>query len=578
MDDSAVDRVSGARLSDSNAPKKATLLDRVHSELTLRQLSGKERLALGAISLCAFMLFAALQYDRVFTGDEVGTLNYLKESPSFLLTHFRMHLSMNYFILIEKGVAWLCGATDWRLTLLPLAAAVAIIPLTASLALKFTGSTRTALIAASLAAFNPYLIMFAPMIRAYSLLVALSLLAINEFLHWYWQRDWWSGGRCAAAVFLLLLIHLNGVYTVAFLVLLLAVETVSLGWSGGRKFLWESKTLWIPLAGAALLTLLAYWRLFPDIAKVNRLWGTDTPPTSMRYLPHVFSWYMGVGYAASLSALFLLAGSWSAAREKRALLLLCGGIILGPVLMSLQGVSVDSVDSSNYSRYLIFSLPWLLILMAEGIDWLARHVRIRRGASVAAWGLTALIVLCWTPGVQAQFLKKKQWPYASLARFLRTQMQKDDMVVAGWGNGFNLAQFFEHSGDRIMLPDKYVSKAATQLDAPGVGRVFYVTGLGLLQGRKVPIQRFGLLEVATYSGDTARGLLEEWREDLVRRTSGRIVAPFQGDYRLLGLIEEQLPSDQSADHWRSLADSCRALSEPSIPRHLLKWKRAVMFP
>jgi hypothetical protein len=141
-----------------------------------------------------------------------------------------------------------------------------------------------------------------------------------------------------------------------------------------------------------------------------------------------------------------------------------------------------------------------------------------------------------------------------------------------------LAQFFEHSENRIVLPDNYVSKVATQLDAPGAGRVFYVTGLGLLHGRKVPIQRFGQLEVATYSGDTARALLEEWREDLVRRTSGRIVAPFQGDYRLLALIEERLPSGQSADHWHSLADRCRALSEPSIPRHLLNSKRAVMFP
>jgi len=37
---------------------------------------------------------------------------------------------------------------------------------------------------------------------------------------------------------------------------------------------------------------------------------------------------MGVGYAALLSLLLLLAGSWSAVREKRALLLLWGGIIL----------------------------------------------------------------------------------------------------------------------------------------------------------------------------------------------------------------------------------------------------------
>jgi hypothetical protein len=187
-------------------------------------------------------LLAALQHGRVFLGDEIGTLRYLKESPSYILTHFGTWLSMNYFILVEKGVAWLCGAADWRLTLLPITAAVAIIPLTASLALKFTGSTRTALIAANLVAFNPYLLYWGPAIRAYSLLVALSLLTINEFFHWYEQRDWWSGVRCAAVVLLLLLAHLNGIYTVAFLILLLMAESVSAGFSGGRRF-WSGSSL-----------------------------------------------------------------------------------------------------------------------------------------------------------------------------------------------------------------------------------------------------------------------------------------------------------------------------------------------
>ena len=160
----------------------------------------------------------------------------------------------------------LCGATDWRLTLLPLTAAVAIIPLTASLALKFTGSTRTALIAASLAAFNPYLVMWGPVIRSYSLLVALSLLAINEFFHWYWRSDWWSGVRCAAVVLLLLLAHLNGVYTVAFLILLLAVETISAGWSGGTKVSLGRKNALDPIGWSgdnsrrSLLATLARYR------------------------------------------------------------------------------------------------------------------------------------------------------------------------------------------------------------------------------------------------------------------------------------------------------------------------------
>src|SRR2546422_4368619 len=100
-----------------------TLLRRVHSELTLRRLSRQEAFALGAMTLSTLALCAALQYGRVFMGDEIGTLNYLKKSPGYLLSHFTTHLSMNYFILAEKGIAWLCGATDWRLTLLPLAAA-----------------------------------------------------------------------------------------------------------------------------------------------------------------------------------------------------------------------------------------------------------------------------------------------------------------------------------------------------------------------------------------------------------------------------------------------------------------------
>ena len=82
--------------------------------------------------------------------------------------------------------------------------------------------------------------------------------------------------------------------------------------------------------------------------------------------------------------------------KKRALLLLCGAIILTPILMSLQGVSVNT---SAFARYLICSLPLLLILMARGIDWLARHVWIRGGATVVAWCLTTLMVLCWMPNI-----------------------------------------------------------------------------------------------------------------------------------------------------------------------------------
>jgi hypothetical protein len=557
--------------------RRRTLLDQVHSELSLRQLSRREGLALATISLCALLLLAALQYDRAFFGDEIGTLRYLKESSAHILTHFSTWLSMNYFILVERWISRLCGARDWRLTILPLTAAISIIPLTASVALKFTGSSRTALIAASLAAFNPYLVMWGPVIRSYSLLVAFSLLAINEFFHWYWQRDWWSGVRCAGAVLLLLIAHLNGVYTVAFLILLLIAESISAGFSNGWRFLWQARTLWIPLAGVAIIVGAAYWRLLPDIAKVNREWGTDTPPTSMAYLPQVFTTYMGVRYVAWLSVFFLLAGCWSAAREKRALVLLCGAIILAPILMSLQGISVNT---SAFARYLICSLPLLLIVMAAGIDWLARLVWMRGATAITAWGLATLIVACWAPNIRGQFIVQKQWPLATVAKFLHSQMGANDVIVTGWTVGFTLEQFFDHPEKCIMQPDKYLRAFANRLDAPLRGRVFYVTGPGIPNGRTAPVQHFGQAEVTIYSGKTARELLGEWKEDLLLRTAGRVYAPFHNDYQLLALLEERLPSGQSAEHWRSLAERCRVQSPAArdVPRHLEKATRAVVFP
>ena len=76
---------------------RRTLLDQVHSELSLRQLSRREGLALATITLCVLLLLAALQYNRVFFGDEIGTLRYLKKSSAYILTHFSTWLSMISF-------------------------------------------------------------------------------------------------------------------------------------------------------------------------------------------------------------------------------------------------------------------------------------------------------------------------------------------------------------------------------------------------------------------------------------------------------------------------------------------------
>jgi hypothetical protein len=108
-----------------------------------------------------------------------------------------------------------------------------------------------------------------------------------------------------------------------------------------------------------------------------------------------------------------------------------------------------------------------------------------------------------------------------------------------------------------------------------------VTAPAVLNGRKVSIQCFGQLEVTAHSGDTARALLQEWREDVLSRTAGRVYFSFEGDYQLLALLEERLPSGESADHWRSLAERCR-FENPATrgfpQRHLEKRAQSVKFP
>jgi hypothetical protein len=88
------------------------------------------------------------------------------------------------------------------------------------------------------------------------------------------------------------------------------------------------------------------------------------------------------------------------------------------------------------------------------------------------------------------------------------------------------------------------------------------------------------MEVTIYSGRTPRALLERWREDLLDRTAGRVVSSFESDYRLLALFEERLSPRESADHWRSLAESCRAQNPylRDVPKHLQKAFRAVLYP
>ena len=88
--------------------------------------------------------------------------------------------------------------------------------------------------------------------------------------------------------------------------------------------------------------------------------------------------------------------------------------------MSLQGVSVAYGGLRPLSN--------LFSTVASDLDGRGNRLACKTRlwgprTAIAAWGLAALIVVCWTPLFQAQFLAKTRWPYARMAKFLDTQMQ-----------------------------------------------------------------------------------------------------------------------------------------------------------
>ena len=75
------------------------------------------------------------------------------------------------------------------------------------------------------------------------------------------------------------------------------------------------------------------------MAMVDKEWGGGYTPQRACDLFAGLTMYMGNSYAATVAVQFLSAGSRSAARDNRPLLLLGGAIIVGPIVMALQGVA-----------------------------------------------------------------------------------------------------------------------------------------------------------------------------------------------------------------------------------------------
>lgn len=521
------------------------LFDRIRAESSLSELDATERIVLVLTTVLGAALRLWYQHDRPYLGDEVGTLIYMRESPAHILSNFGTWLSMNYFILLEKGLAGAFGSSPWVLTALPLAASVCTIPLTVALALQFC-SRRAALIAGALAAMNGYLLEFSPVIRSYSLLVALALVSVILFFRWHSRPSAGRAVACASAATVLTLFHLVGVYVWAGLGLLAVASWVARARAGGSagRILVDVKTLGPALLGAGAVLVLAYARLYSGIRATNAEW-TEPPPTSIDYLPHVFSSHFAGGFLGLVAGLFLVLGTWTAIQEKQHLLVLWLLTAAPICLISWQGVAYPHWA---YGRFLIFTLPFLLVLVAEGIDVVSRAFAEPRRAWLS-WGLALLVLCSWIPAVEARFARKSNMPWTQLARHLEGLPSETVIVATAPRDSLHLQPFSMTSGRKTVALAEFLQ--ADQPPEPGGIEIAYVNSYERIVTEADSTQ-FGNLQLISYEGDTLRDLVNRLHADLVRTTREQTGAEFEAHYASLAESSAYLGLRNEAQKFRLL--------------------------
>jgi len=538
---------------------------RDEDDIQLKIFTKRDQLILGLIVFLGAILRIAYQFHRPFAGDEIGTLLFMQKDPDYLLSHYGSWLTMNCFILLEKWIGSISHLNSWALTIPSLAASIAAIPLTALLARQLCNS-RVALIAATLIAFNPYLLLYAPVIRAYSLLVAFALLSILALLAWSRKRTFKNGALFAATALVLLLLHLMSVYIMAFLGLLVVLDGVEHLRQGKPLAGWLKSTvsLLVPLAIVGLLVIAVYWRIYPGIKTMNTKW-TGPAPTSVDYLPFVFRLYFTSGYEVLISIFFLALGLWDIIREKKPVLIFGLLLVIPICAMSWQGVAHYPWA---FGRFLIFSLPILLIFMAEGVEKMLALLPgwLRTSSPWLALALSLLVIASWSPRVMRIFARKSDYPWLGVEQEL-SKLPKDTVIVAEDNDNLVLQALALKTGQPIQFLSDYVATAKDD----GPVTLVYIDSISKIKTRTRHSHRRNI-QILTYHADNKQQLLTQMYADLQASTKGQETEDLRTHYEALAALSMALgkPADETKSYLTE-ATVCGELEPQKIydPHHLI---------
>lgn len=385
-------------------------LQRDDAPLTRRAAAILGSLVLAGAALRLFLAATHPYYD-----DECGTLFFICAPVDQILGHFGSWLTMNWFILLEKGIADVFGEGFLAMRAVSVAAGVALIPMTAAVARRLGAGEISALLAAGLVAGNFFLVQFGMTARSYSLLTYLAMAILWNFLRWREDPGWL---RCIVLGLLscaAILSHLNGAFVVCWLVAACGIDLIS-SLSDAQKrnrCLTGLQRLAVPLILGAGAAAFYYFTLRDDIAYFRGAWARPSLGP-VDYVPAAFCLFMSSEWIAWPFAGLLAIGIAALYRRNRT------GLMWALLWIILPVCGASLAGYVHYfwgmARFHIFTLPVIMILCGTGAGWILSRLTRRS----AAWIVVPAALACtliWIADVAAFHREGLKKPYHEVARF-----------------------------------------------------------------------------------------------------------------------------------------------------------------
>ena len=485
--------------------------------------SDPPRAILHGIVFLGLVLRIVVLQGRSISGDELGTLAYLKHDVGYLLTHFEGTLTMNWYLALLKGLRALFGPSTWVLAGPSLVAGVATMYLMHAIARRLFGA-RSALVAAALIAFCPTLVSSSVGLRSYALLNAFVLAAFLAGLSWLESRRARTGALCALAAVLAMLAHPNALFPLCFV-----GAWVLLDLHRDRRGL---GALVGPLALGALVVFAAYAPLRTDMRAFRAEW-TVPPPAECDYLPELVRHYFGHDWFALPALVLVCLGAWSAIRERSPHARLVLGILLPFCAASLMGVATVR---SAYPRFLSPVLPIALLLAVRGADALGASWRPAGVASLA------LVFGAWMPQIAGMLRALEERRLPEVSAFL-AQSRPADLIIIG-------STVERYLSSETVRDSRGPLAAWKRRSASAPDRDLVVVCSGRPLVTRASQQTFGNLQVVRYADPDPASRLRSLHADLLETLAG---IPIEGElvdhYGALMTVAESLGDEREL--WRA---------------------------